>query len=230
MKKSQRPANSRRNFLQRFTAGSLAIVAGAVPVAKTAVASVAQTTAPSDAIATLDDKWLERIHGDHRQVFDIVEPNGGLGAAYAMNYLASFKEVHHVSDDEVCAVTVFRHKSFPLTLNDAMWKKYKIGEFLDITDPETKAHAVRNIFHNNIPLRPGLTYEKMISERKVVIVACNMALTFLSSFMAKNAGVSAEEAKAEWTDNLLDGVILVPSGVYAVNRAQARRCTYCYGG
>jgi hypothetical protein len=48
--------------------------------------------------------------------------------------------------------------------------------------------------------------------------------------MAKNAGVSKDAAKEEWTAKLVPGMILVPVGVMAVNLAQERGCSYCYGG
>ena len=79
-------------------------------------------------------------------------------------------------------------------------------------------------------MRPGLTYEKMIAERGAIIVACNLALTVISGLAGQKIGVSAEQAKAEWTAGLLPGVALANSGVYAVNRAQERGCSYCYGG
>ena len=64
----------------------------------------------------------------------------------------------------------------------------------------------------------------------MIICACNIALTVVSSMAAPKAGVTADVAKKEWTANLLPGVVLVPSGVYAVNRAQETGCTYCYAG
>jgi len=45
------------------------------------------------------------------------------------------------------ALLVLRHGAFPIALNDAMWQKYKIGESLEINDPETKAPAVKNPFY-----------------------------------------------------------------------------------
>ncbi len=213
----------RRNFLQRIAAGSAVLVAGGWTTAQ------AKSTSPLRPTSVGSD-WLDRIHGDHRQVFDLVEPNGGTGAAYAMNYLTSSKEADGLSDAEICAVAVFRHFAYPLIMTDDMWRKYKLGEFLKITDPATEAPAVRNIFRDNVPLQPGLTYERMIAEHGVIVVACNIALNVFSMLTAPNAGVSADEAKAEFTENLLEGVVLVPSGVYAVNRAQERGCTYCYAG
>jgi hypothetical protein len=36
-----------------------------------------------------------------------------------------------------------------LNYDDYVWDKYKIGEWLDVIDPETKKPAVRNIFYNS---------------------------------------------------------------------------------
>ncbi|NNF57419.1 MAG: hypothetical protein HKN04_04185 [Rhodothermaceae bacterium] len=217
---------ARRTFLQRLSVGTLALMSGGA-VARTASPGAAPA-APR--LVTSGTDWLDRIRGEHRQVFDIVEPNNGLGAVYALNYLDSYQRVHGLSGDDVTAVAVYRHNAMPLMLNDATWATYKIGEFLSVTDPETNAPATRNIFRTNIILRPGLTYEQMMADRGVVVVACEMALTVYSSLTAEAAGVSPEEAKADWEANLLDGAVLAASGVYAVDQAQQHGCSYCYAG
>jgi intracellular sulfur oxidation DsrE/DsrF family protein len=135
----------------------------------------------------------------------------------------------NVRDAEVTPVVVFRHMGMPLALRDAVWEKYKLGEFLKVNDPKTNAPATRNVFRESIAGHPGLTYEALI-KRGAVIVACNVALNVLSGMTAQQAGVPADEAKKEWTANLIPGVALAPSGVYAVNRAQERGCAYCYAG
>ncbi len=224
MKKPDQTLTRRREFLQSLSLGSAAVLAGGLTTAKAVAA-----TRESHADRTSDD-WIDRIHGEHRQVFDLVEANNGLGAAYTMGFLGAFNNISEVSAEEVCAVAVFRHNAFALVLNDSMWAKYKLGEFYGVTDSETGAPATRNIFRANIPLQPGLTYEKMISDHGVIIVACNLALSVHSMMSASNAGVSAEEAEAEWVDNVLDGVELVVTGTFAVNQAQEHGCTYCYAG
>ncbi|HYE94964.1 MAG TPA: hypothetical protein VD962_02045 [Rubricoccaceae bacterium] len=215
----------RRSFLQRFAAGTAALLASGWAPAHAAPAPRART-----ARRVSDDAWLERIRGEHRQVFDLVETNMGFGAAYALNFIDSFKEAHDVENDDLTAVLVFRHFAMPLLLNDGMWAKYKIGGMLHANDPDTNAPAERNLFHANVPMRPGLTYAQMFAEQPVIVVACGLALSVLSGLAAPNAGVSAEEAKAEWAANLFPGVYVAPSGVYAVNRAQEHGCTYCYAG
>jgi hypothetical protein len=217
----------RRSFLQRIAAGTAALLAGgtATTIAQATPASRASTPA-----GHADDAWLDRITGEHRQVFDLVEPNKGFGTTYALNYRDSYMEMHGISGEAVTAVLVYRHFAMPLLLGDAVWAKYPIGAFLGVNDSETEGPASRNVFHNNIMMRPGLTYAQVASEPGVVVVACNLALTVLSSLIGQQAGIAAEEAKADWEAGLFPGVTLSPSGVYAVNRAQERGCTYCYGG
>jgi intracellular sulfur oxidation DsrE/DsrF family protein len=74
-----------------------------------------------------------------------------------------------------------------------------------------------------------MSMEKL-QARGVQFTACNVALTVLSGMTSKNAGTTPEVAKQEWTAGLLPGVVLVPAGVLAVNRAQEKGCAYCYGG
>ena len=63
-----------------------------------------------------------------------------------------------------------------------------------------------------------------------VMLVAIVLLRVLSGVLSKNAGVTPEQAKKEWVAGLIPGVVLVPSGVLAVNRAQERGCTYCSGG
>ena len=217
----------RRGFLQRLAAAAVALTAtgwGALHAqGSTSRAAARPGTLPKD------DAWVGRIRGKHRQVIDAVTANDGFAAAYAANIVDGYKATHKVANANITPVIVFRHFAMPLVLNDELWAKYKIGEFLKINDPKTNAPATRNPFKDNVPLHEGMTYVSM-AQGPYVIVACNLALTVLSSMMANNAGVTAEQAKQEWTAGVIPGVALAPSGVYAVSRAQENGCQYCYGG
>jgi hypothetical protein len=217
------PVTPRRGFLGRVAAGGAALAIGRW-------SSAAAEVAPLMAIPVTGDEWLSRIKGKHKQVFDCVTPNSGWGPAFALNFIDSTKEAQKLTDKDISAVVVLRHFSMPLLLNDAMWTKYKIGEVIDAKDPKSGAPLTRNTFRDNIFMRPGLTYEQMMSNRGVIMVACNMALTVISGLAAPKAGVTPDVAKKDWAANLLPGVVLAPSGVYAVNRAQEVGCSYCYGG
>lgn len=212
----------RRGFLGGIAAGAATLVVGRLSTASAEVLSLSEHTA-------LSDEWVSRIKGKYRQVFDNTSANEGWGAAFPLNFIDSTKEAVKVPDSDITGVAVFRHMGMPLMLNDATWAKYHIGEIIGVKDPKTNAPATRNIFRDNIPLRPGLTYEQLMG-KGVIFVACNMALTVISGMAAPKAGVTADVAKKEWTAGLIPGVNLAASGVYAVNRAQQAQCTYCYGG
>jgi hypothetical protein len=210
----------RRGFLGGIAAGAAALMVGRFSTASAEILASHESRA-------LDDAWIGKIKGKYRQVFDATAPNEGWGAAFPLNFMDSTKEALKVTDADITAITVFRHFAMPLMLNDATWAKYKIGAMLNVNDPKTKAPATRNIFRDNVPLRPGLTYEQEL-KNGVIFVACNLALTVISGMAAPGAGVSADQAKKDFTAGIIPGVYLAASGVYAVNRAQQAGCTYCY--
>jgi len=210
----------RRSFLGGMAAGAAALVVGRLSTAGAEILASSESR-------VLDDAWIGKIKGKYRQVFDATAPNEGWGAAFPLNFIDSTKEALKVTDADITGITVFRHFAMPLMLNDATWAKYKIGAMLKVNDPKTNAPAVKNIFRDAIPLRPGLTYEQEMA-KGVIFVACNMALTVISGMAAPGAGVTAEQAKKDFTAGIIPGVYLAASGVYAVNRAQQAGCTYCF--
>lgn len=211
----------RRGFLATLAAGAGTVAAGIW----------SRADAETLANAAGEEAWVTKIHGKYRQVFDATTSNDGFGVAFALNYIASTRQATQASDADISAVVVMRHMAMPLALNDAVWAKYKIGEFLGVKDEKTGKPVTRNVFHDNIPLYTGLTYQQAIATRGVTIVACNMALTALSGLLGGKVGVSADAAKKEWAAALIPGVQLSASGVYAVNRAQnAGGCSYCFAG
>jgi hypothetical protein len=176
---------------------------------------------------------VRRIRGKHRQVVDITLPNGGFAPVFALNFIDSYKG-QGVAESEMTSVLSYRHFAMPLLLNDAVWAKYPIAELIGVTDPKTNAPAKRNIFRDAILLHPGLTYEDILagkaSKATIIFTACNVALNALSGMVAGKMGANAATAAADWKAGLLPGVYLVPSGVYAISKAQESRCTYCFGG
>ena len=60
----------------------------------------------------------------------------------------------------------------------------------------------------------------------VQFCVCNMAITVYSAIVAMQTNGKAEDIKKDWTDNLLPGIQVVPSGVWALGRAQEKQCSY----
>jgi hypothetical protein len=168
--------------------------------------------------------WPGTLPGRHRQVVDAFAINDGFPLAFAWTFL--------VPNKSATAVVVLRHGAFPIALGHAMWEKYKIGESFKITDPETKAPAVKNPFLHpkaGVLIVDDWAVDRLLASG-VVFGACNMALQVQSKMLAGNAGVSAEEAAKEWAANVVAGITIIPSGTWGVNRAQEAGCTYCAGG
>ncbi len=204
---------ARRGFFTRI-AGVMALGAAAfVPTA---------STAETDAEDGPD--WPGKLSGRHKQVVDAYEINEGFPLAFVLNFLEPNKSA--------TGVIILRHEAFPLALNHAMWEKYKIGEAEKINDPETKAAAVKNPYFEPKPgvLRNDKTAIDKLLARGTVFGACNLALRGHARRLAKNAGVTADEAAKEFAANIIPGITVIPSGVWGVNRAQEAGCSYCSGG
>ena len=213
----------RREFLAQVGAGTVALLGTPALLG----AESLLTAAP------MDDKWVDNLKGRYRQYYDATSVNSGFALAYAMNWLDTMKTAYNVADKDLSAVVGFRHFSIPVAYNDAIWAKYKLGEFADLKDPKTNAHATRNIFMNPKQgdlLFPGMAIDKL-TPRGVTFVVCNVAHTVVSGMLGQKVGVAPDVAKAEFEKGLLPGFTLVPSGVLAVHRAQEKgKCTYCYAG
>ena len=204
---------ARRSFFGRIAAMSALGLFG-----------VAASTARGEAAPSDGPDWPGPLKGRHRQVFDIYGINDGFPLGFTNNFLTP--------NESATAVMIFRHRGLPYALNSSIWAKYKIGESLNIIDPETKAPAVKNPYFEPKPgvLANSDTALDRLLARGAVMGACGIAMRGQSRQLAKNAGVTPEEALKEWTANVLPGVTVIPSGTWGVNRAQEAGCTYCAGG
>lgn len=223
-------ATDRRAFLERVGVGAAAFAAASMSSTVPFHAAMGAPSAPSHSSTPWSEAWLDRITGKHKQFFDAATTNEGFPLVFAMAFLNLNKETYGLTDKDLTAVVGLRHFAMPMGLTDAIWAKYKIGEVLKIEDPTTKAPVTRNPFlrPEGVPF-PGAEIPTLVG-RGVIFTVCNVALTVFSGKLAANAGVTADVAKQEWTAGVVPGAVIVPVGVLAVNRAQEKGCTYCYGG
>jgi hypothetical protein len=204
---------ARRSFFGRIAAMS------ALGLFGLATTTVRAQTGPAEG-----PDWPGTLKGRHKQLFDVYDINEGFPLGFANNFLTP--------NESATAVLIFRHKGLPYALNSAMWEKYKVGESFKISDPETKAPAVKNPYFQPKPgvlNNADMALDRLIA-KGTVIGACAVAMRGQSRRLAANAGVSPDDALKEWTANLIPGVTVIPSGTWGVNRAQEAGCTYCAGG
>jgi intracellular sulfur oxidation DsrE/DsrF family protein len=212
----------RRGFLARIAAATAAAgLTGLVPARLHAEAPTAELAADPALQA-----WFGKIKGKHRQVFDVPEPNSGMGAIWPRVYINTMDATY--PGGGTTAVVILRHGGLGMAMQDALWAKYKFGEVFGVKDGEVP--ATRNIYAKieGLPIA-GLGIAELIKSG-VLVGACDVAMTVYSSGVAKKMGLDPAEVKKEWVAGLIPGVQLVPSGVMAVARAQELGCAYCFAG
>ena len=224
---SKLPSLKRRGFLGSVAAATAAALSTAAVIPPSQAADT-----PVAGSGTDFERWLDSITGKHRQLYDMPEAHHGMGLMWSHVFMMTGAQAYGLPESEFGVVLALRHSAMPLALGDAVWAKYKFGEFYKIDDPQTQKPATRNPFANlkpgDLPL-PEAALEKLIA-RGVKVVTCGMAIHHYSMAFAKQTGGEAEAIKKEWLAALMPGVFVAPSGVVAVHGAQSRGCTYCFAG
>jgi intracellular sulfur oxidation DsrE/DsrF family protein len=182
------------------------------------------------------DEWFDKIKGKHRIIYDVTHPQEAMPFAWPRVFLITNDKTGTPPKD-CSVVVVLRHNAIPFAFEDRLWKKYKFGNKFKIDDPAIKTAAIRNPFWN--PAKGDFTIPGMgevqigINELQadgVMFCVCDVAITVQSAVIAKDMKMDADEVKKDWLTGLLPGIMVVPSGVWAVGRAQEHSCSYCFVG
>ena len=231
-KNSTDVANERRDFLKQMATGAAALSLSmfAPPIN---LSAATPSDSPSDA-----DTWFNQLDskGKHRIVFDVTEPNGMMPFAWPKVYQLT-NGMTGSDEKELGTVVILRHEAIPYALENRLWEKYKFGEMFKIDDPKTNKPSVRNPYWQ--PSKgdfsvPGIGEVEIginqLQDHGVMFCACNMALTVMSAVAAQSMKMDAATVLNDWKSGVLPGVQVVPSGVWAVGRAQENGCAYCFAG
>jgi len=223
--KNDQSKTPRREFLGSIAAGAATL--GISSLAPFGLAASPEMTAMADDA----DAWFEKVKGKHRVVFDVPEPHGIFPFAWPRVFIMTNTSTG-TPENDLGVVIVLRHNGIPFAMEDKLWSKFKFGEVFKVNDEITKAPAVRNTFHNLKPEEmpvPGMSINDL-QKSGVMFCVCDMALTVYSSVVAKNMNMDPAECKREWVAGLLPGFQPVPSGVWALGRAQEKKCAYIFAG
>lgn len=207
--------------------GILVIALGAATVGAAAVST--RPVHANQSPAPVHDAWLDNLKGTHRQLFDAPNPNGGMPLLHVMNYYDTYNKAYGVKDREVNGILTFYGTTTLYAVNDAMWAKYRIGEFLQTKDAATGQPATANpwraapvIMGNTIP---SASLESLV-KRGATLILCNNAITYFAGEIARTRGLAADTVLADLKANLLPGVTMVPGMVIAIEKAQRRGISY----
>ena len=224
-------ANERRGFIKQVATGAAALgLAMLAPPVALQAAPIFE--GPGDEA----DAWFNKIKGKHRIVFDVTKPNEVLPFAWPKVFLLT-NAATGTPESDLGVVVIMRHDAIPYVMENRLWEKYKFGELFKINDPATKAPSIRNMFWQPKPddfKIPGVGAVAIgindLQASGVMFCACNMALTVMSAVAADKMKMDPKEVYKEWVAGILPGIQVVPSGVWAVGRAQEHGCAYCFAG
>jgi len=168
-----------------------------------------------------DMSWVDALaSAQYRVVFNAEEIADGAAMDYAEVFLDHFREAQGTTDAQTRPVIVFRRLGTPMALDDVLWDRYGVGEDSKITDSRTHAAAKRNIYKPRI---------ETLRQRGLISLVCSIALGNWSSRAAKRSGRKVDEVLADARANLIPGTIIVPSGIFALIRAQNAGCAFMPG-
>ncbi len=230
-------SSNRREFVERVTAGALALGIGGM--ATPSIASASTTSSQPARAAKWDDSWLDGIKGNHAQIFDMPMGNGGFPLLHVRNYLQTYKSAYDLSYPKVIALVGLYGMTTPLALNDAMWAKYKFGAITNANAYGTTTPVTRNAYaapmagSSTMGLAgmidvPGDATISALQPMGTRFIVCNNALNFWVGQLAAGGAGTAKDIRAELEANMLPKVTLVPAMVIAINRAQDAGASYMY--
>jgi hypothetical protein len=186
-----------------------------------------------------DDSWFGRLTAKHKAVFDSPQIEDGLALANATGYIRGMRDAIAAGDNDVQTVVVIRHAAIPMAFNDAMWAKYEIGKDKKIKESRSDSWATHNPYLNGgggggangrggaAPAadRPTPTLSWLAAHGHILL-GCDLATRNYSNVIARNFNVDQRAVYEELKANLVPGLILQPTGVYAALRAQEAGCAY----
>lgn len=214
-------ATPRRTFLSWL---GLSGAAAALPLNLSAPHANA---GPDPVTKAWDMSWTKRVNGKYRAVFD--SPAIGGAAERGSMWRAQYAEVFGIAPAKLSAVLVIRHSGITMAMNDAFWDEFNLnrpsGRGGNAAAAAAAAAAATapadSTAHPATPKGNASreAVEAFIKEGGIVL-ACNLAFGMIVS------RYKGDDARKQAIDHLIPGVILQPSGPFALMRAQDAGCHY----
>ncbi len=174
------------------------------------------------------DEWLRGLDAPHQLFFDLPDFAGGVPQVHVLNYLNTYRSAHGVDEKDLNAVVGLWNRTTLLAVNDAMWEKYRIGDYLNLRDDTGRAFT-RNPWRTSVFAigadRPAAGIEPL-QQRGVRYIVCNNALNLQTQLLSAARSADASSLGADLRANLVPGIAVVSAMVIAIERAQKRGFAY----
>lgn len=193
--------------------------------------SQADTLSSLTTVVNPAEAKFKNLKGKHKLVYDTIAYRSGSALSWCSAFLNTNNETG-TPDKDLNAVIVLRSAAIGMAMPDSIWEKYKLGEIYKLDDPATKVPAIKNLFYNVMKedlIEPAMSLE-ILQKRGVLFCVCNLAIKGNSEHIAEKLGLKAENIQKDLLANILPEIQLVPSGMWALSRAQENGCGYIFVG
>ncbi len=227
---------SRRSFVEHAVVGAAALGA-------------AVTSADAQLVYKSSDWKLaefDRLLKDPsrvKQVFDEIQIGDGRFLNNMKNSLNGLRFGFDVPVDQIKMIGALHGPANMMNFDDTVWQKYRVGEWLKVTDPKTGQPAVRNIFYpsksapahgaTEDPNDENSSYQdasiQTLQARGVQFLCCHTATEEQAKALIKLQDLKQqrEEIVKDLLSHLHPGVLVVPAMVSALALLQSEgRWTY----
>ncbi|MFN0180110.1 MAG: hypothetical protein ACKVZ0_15015 [Gemmatimonadales bacterium] len=181
-----------------------------------------------------DLSWTKRLTGKYRAVFDVPAVEDGYGVWRAVIWRKQYSTIFGVPETSLNTVVVLRHDGIALALGNRFWDRYGIAKTWNVHDPASRGPFARNpvIERTGAAALPGefagFTLEDLLKGGTTVL-ACSLALRDCAQLIVAQDKVRYEEAMEQVRTMVVPGVVLQPSGIFAVVLAQENGCRFVQG-
>ena len=221
---------TRRDFLGKMAVNAAMLGARPLGLDLASPSALSALAAPAQG-EKWDLSWTSKVTGKHKTVFDVPEVDSGYGVWRASLWARQYQDVLGAAPRDLSTVLVLRHNGITLAMQQAFWDKYGIGKAKNALHPITQEPTDRNpallsSSRNEVPADfDAVALDKFIS-RGGIALGCNLAFADCVQIVKSKEGVSDADARKQAIGYLVPGVILQPSGVFAVIRAQEAGAIY----
>ncbi len=209
------PFVERRRFLAQCGA---AVAAAGIPSDRLLRLAEADGASPGP---EWDLRWLNQLHGKHKQVFDAGMGEGTL--RIVTTWLDMHQAVFNLVPPAVNAIVGIGGGGLPLNVGDAGWARYELGRRWEVKDPATGVWATRNVYYDRPSGSPSV---KALQARGAIFWQCDHALSGFAESIAQELGRPAADLRRDLIASFNPGVRLVPAHTLMLGLAQERGFAY----
>ena len=223
--------SDRRDFLKQLGLATAAVGGAMVtPLDAATLERAGDALARSD--GAWDMSWVEAVQrAPYKAVFDSPALADGAALDLAAGILDDFTAVYG-QDAGFRPVIVMRQLGQVMAFGDALWDRYGIGAERQVNDPLTKQPARRNPYAKAVAGDPAWAVAaklETLRARGAIFLVCNRASMNWAERAAERTHTNVDSVRAAVRAGLVPGATLMPTGVFALVRAQNAGCAFMRG-